>query len=306
MSMSAPMPRHACVYTALTGRYEPLGEQPMARGSALPFICFTDDPTLTSETWQIRPIAPLFANDHIRNQRDIKLHPHRHLPEFATSLYIDNSVRLTAPPEDILAAADLATGLCLPPHSFRETLRGEFETVLEHRLDEPARVRELLELVTREAPHLLRERPFWSGVMIRDHRNERVARAMEIWFAHILRHSRRDQLSSLLAFHRAGLAPVPLPIDNQQSSFHTWPHLEGRDAARRLWTEPDPPSPLAARVRALEAQAATLRSENARLSQALAERTTHLDIVLNSTTWRAFAPLRGLSDLFRKRTAPQG
>jgi hypothetical protein len=300
--MGAPA---ACVFTALTGGYEPLAEQPAARASALPFICLTDDPTLVSTTWQIRPIAPLFADDPIRNQRALKIQAHRHLPEFAVSLYIDNSVRLAAPPEAILAAADLATGLCLPPHSFRASLLDEFLTVLDHKLDEPARIQGLLDQVTREAPHLLRERPFWSGLMIRDHRDGRVARAMDIWFAHVLRHSRRDQLSSLLAFHRAGLTPGVLAIDNHRSPFHSWPHLEGRDAARRLWPSHAPPSPLAARLRALEREAAGLRAENASLSQALAARSAHLEMVLNSTTWRAFAPLRALAGALRRRN-PRG
>jgi len=59
----------ACVYTVLSGGYEQLNEQPMARQSRLKFICFTDDPELTSESWEIRPMVPILADDPVRSQR---------------------------------------------------------------------------------------------------------------------------------------------------------------------------------------------------------------------------------------------
>ena len=49
-----------CVFTVLNGGYEALNEQPVAARSAIPFICLTDDPGLTSGTWQIRPFKPRF------------------------------------------------------------------------------------------------------------------------------------------------------------------------------------------------------------------------------------------------------
>jgi hypothetical protein len=76
-----------CVYTALTGRYEKLVEQPVAHRSSVPFICFTDDPELVSGTWEIRPLKPLLGDDHVRSQREYKLRPYRFLPGFDQSLY---------------------------------------------------------------------------------------------------------------------------------------------------------------------------------------------------------------------------
>lgn len=84
------MTETACVYTALFGDYEALNEQPVRRNSHLQFICFTNDPGLKSDSWEIVQAEPLFSMDPIRSQRQYKMLPHRFLPEYSVSLYIDN------------------------------------------------------------------------------------------------------------------------------------------------------------------------------------------------------------------------
>ena len=289
-----------CVYTALTGGYETLNEQPAARDSALPFICFTDDPALASETWQIRPLHAAFAGDSIRSQRAAKLLAHRLLPDFSASLYIDNSVLLRVPPEQIFNAVDLSPGIALPEHSFRATVLDEFVEVAAGGLDDPARVAEQLRHYQAAHAEVLATKPFWAGIMLRDHAHPLVASAMELWLAHVYRYSRRDQLSCRVAFAEAGLAPAALHIDNYESWFHSWPHAAGRKTEHRLWRE-DAPDAIAARLLALETEAALATAQTAALSDRLAQLTREHDILLRSTSWRATAPLRALIDRTRRR-----
>jgi hypothetical protein len=218
-----------CVYTVLFGQYEQLNEQPVAEHSDWPFICFTDDPHLTSETWQIRLITPLFPADLPRSQRHIKLLAHRALPDHDVSLYMDNSVLLKVPPEDILARWPLESGLTLSTHSFRETVLDEFLEVLRLGYDDQARLLEQLNHVQWHHPDLLAAKPMWSGVMLRRHHEPKVAAAMELWFQHVLRYSRRDQLSSNLAFAQSQLKPDLVEESNLSTWFHSWPHTKGRD-----------------------------------------------------------------------------
>jgi hypothetical protein len=245
-----------CVYTALTGGYEPLNEQIVARESTLPFICFTDDPATACDGWEIRPLQPVFPADDIRNQRAYKLQPHLLLAEFDQSLYIDNSVLLRLPPEQIFEAVDLAAGMALPVHSFRESLRDEFAIIAEEKIDDPRRVAEQLQHYEAAFPQVLAGPVCWGGLMLRDHHAPKVQAAMEIWLAHVYRYSRRDQLSSAVAFHVAGLQPEILTLDNYESEFHTWPNLTGRKAERRLWNGETP-------------ETLALRRENAELLQTL-------------------------------------
>jgi hypothetical protein len=68
---------------------------------------------------------------------------------------------------------------------------------------------------------VLKEKPYWTAILPRDHRDHKVRAMLEIWKAHVYRYSCRDQLSVNLAFRLAGLTPVALPIDNHASWFHT-------------------------------------------------------------------------------------
>ena len=148
-----------CVFTALLGGYEQLNEQPMAARSNIPFICLTDDPELRSDTWQIRLVSPAFAMDPTRSQRDLKLRPHVHLPEFDASLYIDNAVLLVQPPEDVFSRYSPSEGFWLARHSFRGSVREEFAEVARLGLDDKGRVVEQLNHYSRRLPGGSRRTP---------------------------------------------------------------------------------------------------------------------------------------------------
>jgi FkbM family methyltransferase len=225
--------QRACVYTCLTGRYENLNEQPMAAQSAIPFLCLTDEATLQSSTWRVVKVDPVFAMDPVRSQRVLKLLPHRFLPDFDVSIYIDNSVVLTRKPEDILDRYLASSDFALPTHSFRSRLIEEFLEIAKFGLDDPLRISEQLNHYMSSDPAALDERPYWSGIQFRRHRAHNVQHALETWAAHVQRYSRRDQLSANVAFRQSGLTPQRIEINNFGSWFHIWPSISGRDVGRR-------------------------------------------------------------------------
>ena len=273
----------ACVYTCLIGGYEALNEQPVAAVSGLDFICFTDDPALTSPSWQMRPYRPAFPLDPVRNQRMAKLSPHELLPDYDLSLYIDNSVILTAPPEEVIARY-LPEGqvAAIPGHSFRASVRDEFMEVLRMGLDDGARVLEQLNHYLMIDPAGLEAVPFWSAIMLRRHHDPEVIAAMRLWLAQVLRYSRRDQLSATHALARAGLQVARFEVDNLRSWFHRWPVTPARDRDAFPFSPILSQLPAAvladdwrrarvaleARIAALEAELATTREERAREERA--------------------------------------
>jgi hypothetical protein len=223
IDMNSPGQR-ACVYTVLTGNYEALCEAEIARDSSWDFICLTDNPDLRSETWQVRQVSFPFAHDPGRNSRIPKACPHRYFPDYDMSLYIDNSVRLTQTPEQIVAdvfgADDWDWGVL--QHSFRDSVRDEFNRVLRLNLDDPSRVIEQFNCYKSASPDVLDIAPLWAGFIVRKHIRPGVVEAGEHWLAQILRYSRRDQLSLPYSLRHSAVRLKTIRIDNRASAFHAW------------------------------------------------------------------------------------
>jgi hypothetical protein len=173
--------RKVCVYTSLIGDYENLNEQSVAGQTNIPFYCFTDNPNLKSDTWNVVTIDPALRMDPIRSQRLLKFRPWEILPDYDASLYIDNSVRLLVPPEELFAQHSAEQGLTLPAHSFRQSVLDEFLEVARLGLDDQFRIFEQLNHYQLECPNILQERPYWAGLLIREHASPAVRRMADIW-----------------------------------------------------------------------------------------------------------------------------
>lgn len=209
------------VYTAIMGEYEDVIEQPMAVGSSIEFICFTDNPQLTSETWKIVHVEPHFPADPIRSARSLKILGHPSLSVAAETLWIDNRVVLAADPREVFDALPPDADALFIEHSFRETVREEFDAVLDGGYDDPGRITDQL-LAYSDVDHSgLDSKPFWTGMMVR-RQNQRVERAMRVWMDQVMRYSRRDQLSIRYALAVGGVAVKIVAFDNRQSSWHEW------------------------------------------------------------------------------------
>lgn len=264
------IPERLCVCTALIGDYEVLNEQPSSKNSSIPFICFTDNPHLRSETWEVRPISCLFDNDPIRSQREIKLQPHKYLPQFDASLYIDNTVLLIEPPEAVFQKYFPASGLALPGHSFRQNVTDEFIEVYNLGFDDHARILEQLNHYSLSCPEVLDEKPYWSGIQLRNHRNMQTRALYDLWMMHVLRYTRRDQLSINYVAHQLDFKPDMIEIDNYVSWFHKWPLESGRirrTGLRSSLASLASLAPTVARIRMMEQEIQRLGAERTALEQ---------------------------------------
>ena len=302
------------VVTALIDGYEPLAEQPVAARSDLRFICVTDDPSLTSDTWEIRVIEPAFPRDPVRSARRVKVMLHEYVPECDETLFIDNAISLRETPESILDAVLADHDLALVRHSFRESVADEFAIVADDGLDDPARVFEQLMHYTATHPDVLEQRPFSAGFIAR-RRTPEVEAAMRTWFDHLLRYSRRDQLSLNLALALHDIEPTVLALDNADNLLFTATVPAGRRGERRTGAYRAAMRPPATEVRAAERRAADLEERvvaaetmNAELIERLGEVQAALEAEREAVetaraevedthrtiSWRITAPLRAL------------
>ncbi|MCT9818753.1 DUF616 domain-containing protein [Microbacterium sp. W1N] len=247
------------MYTSLFGQYDALLDQPVARDSDAVFICFTDDPNLTSETWDVRVVPPAFDQDPIRSARLHKILGQSVPDSFDITLYIDASVRLRVTPEELVGewlADDV--DMALATHSYRETVVDEFDEVVRLNYDDRARVYEQLTDYAQADPGVLTSKPLWTGILVR-RRSHAVAAAMRTWADHVLRYSRRDQLSIMVALG-AGIRYRTIELDNFQSRYHEWPVIAGRRVSQGK-SRDLPSGPLLADLRRAKAHVSALERQ---------------------------------------------
>lgn len=217
------------VYRVLLGGYETLNELEDVELHDVEAIVLTDDRNLTSRTWTVHQVTPEFPDDPVRSQRLLKICGHQSLGSFDESLYLDNSVELRVSPSVLLDTwlSDPATDIALPLHDTRASVADEFTQVLALGLDDAAPVREQLSAYRRSAAEILLQRPHWTAIIARrpgaalDHR-------MRVWADHVLRYSRRDQLSVNLALDSETIAVAGITVEARESPWHRWPLESGR------------------------------------------------------------------------------
>ncbi|WP_205473811.1 glycosyltransferase domain-containing protein [Nocardioides sp. SYSU D00038] len=265
------MPARA-VYTALVGGYEELAEQPLAASSDLPWICFTDDPGLTSDSWDVRVVEPALAMDPVRSARALKLLGHPDLAAYDETLWVDARVRLDGDPGELLDTWLDGADLALPRHSYRADVVAEFEAVLLAGFDDHSRLYEQLTHYAAQAPELLQAPVPWTAILARRH-TDAVETAMREWWWQLLRYSRRDQLSVVHALHRADLAPRLVDLPNHESPVHTWLAGRGRPTRPNVFRVADTLQPPVALVGELRGQ---LERKTVELAEAVEEREQQL------------------------------
>lgn len=293
------------------GRYEQLNEQVVAAGSSIDFVCFTDDRELVSSTWTVRYIEPRFPLDSVRSARFVKVRGQSLLADYDESLWIDNAVLLRVTPETILDAWLADTDLAMPRHSFRTTVLGEFDAVVTSGFDDPARVFEQLIHYSTLQAGALSEVPYWTAILARRHVPV-VDEAMQVWWEHLLRYSRRDQLSINFVLDALQIPATGVELDNQDSKWHKWPVR-----VSRRWEVTEDRMANALRIPSVEigrlenllhtasAQLETIRAQSdqtdfamEKLKEELKDAREEAESHSRRLTWRLTAPLRTLYRLF--------
>lgn len=254
--------RRIALYSVLLGGYEHVNEQPVVADRCeddVARILLTDDASIESDFWEVVVVEPALPGDPVRSQRLLKILGHPVLDEFDATLYVDNALTLRTPPGALLETLLGDHDAALPLHSYRETVLDEFDEVLRLQYDEPARVHEQLVTYADHHAEMLEAVPYWTAMIAR-RRTAKVAAAMRVWADHVLRHSRRDQLSARIAFDRLDVRPVEL--ENMASEHHEWPTDLGRRTSQGKALEPSA-GPFVAELRRRDRAAAIARANEA-------------------------------------------
>ncbi|SEA44501.1 glycosyltransferase domain-containing protein [Alkalimonas amylolytica] len=191
------------VYTAIAGDYDKL-LAPELIEDGVDYVCFTDNPDLTSDLWQLRPFTPKeykFAQqDPVRLARRVKVLPHEHFPDYEYSIWMDANLTLRGSVKELinigLETCHLATWQM--PERVLCTYQ-QAEALIKGNYDAADVIREQMTkyrlLGFPEMNAELDQHGVMTCVLVRKHMEPELMRAMYDWWAEIALHSRRDQLS---------------------------------------------------------------------------------------------------------------
>ena len=197
------------IYTAIFGGYDTLREQPAMPG--VDFVCFTDNRTLHAPGWRVVH-APRKGHPRMA-AKFFKMLPHRVLPRYHQTIWIDGGVQLQR--TDFAAVALNAMddhGLGLFRHPVRDTVQSEAQFCLsvEKCCGQPMleQVRHYRARGFPDATGL-----FAGGVLARESGNRRIRQLGRMWLRENVRWSFRDQLSLPFLLWKLRIEPGVVPYN---------------------------------------------------------------------------------------------
>lgn len=195
------------IYTVLVGDVDEL-IQPEVVDTSFDYICFSDHAADGKKgVWTIKKIDSIISN-RTRLSRFPKLLPHRVLPEYDYSLYIDANVVICDAEFYKLVNGHIEKNvlICQLPHPTRDCIYLELEQCVNIRKISPLQYMRLHSYYTKSnMPH--HYGLFENNIILRKHGNELVIRISELWWKAYNAISDRDQLSLMPIYHSVGYFP---------------------------------------------------------------------------------------------------
>ena len=182
------------VYTCVTGGYDTL-RQPV-KTNGVDYVCFTDNTGMTANGWKLRPMPEgLEGLSKVKQQRMVKVLPHKYLPEYDISIWVDGSVEVKADVKEFLSSIIYSGySIFIPTHPARSCIYKECDVVKKIKKDTTDLPDKQMKKY-REEKYPENNGLVQSNIMVRWHNNEDCIEVMEAWAAEIREFSHRDQLS---------------------------------------------------------------------------------------------------------------
>jgi len=181
------------VYSAIIGNYDQVKE-PKYINPDLEYILFTDNPNLKSDRWKIKLIDNKDELDNVRLARRIKILGHEYLEGFDYSIWIDGKLEIN---DDLREYIEQYRGkepiLCFN-HYVNDCIYDEKAACVALEKDIPEIMEKQIQRYKEEG-YPVHNGLVESGIMVRELRDKRVQKTMELWWKEIIDGSRRDQLS---------------------------------------------------------------------------------------------------------------
>lgn len=214
-------------YTAIFGEYDSLKE-PKVITDGWEYICYTNNPNLTSTFWKIEQYQPAKPPQNKRDNslvaRYIKVNPHKLFgEEDVLSIWVDGSIEIKCNLDDFIRKYK-GMALTIMKHPTRNCVYEEANACIALKKDDEDIILSQMKLYK----HLYlpaRVGMVASGIIIRRHRAE-VTQFCELWWAQIKKYSIRDQLSFNYVAWKGDFRYSVMPFDILYREFNIKGHLK--------------------------------------------------------------------------------
>lgn len=206
------------VYTCLVGDYDEL----IVHAYLAPgwdYVCFTDNPKLIKKkkvgAWQIRAIDTDLDLDNTKKNRYYKILPHRVLPEYEESIYVDSNINILTPYIfDYIAHRN--DTLLVPKHFGGKCLYQHFDWAYRTYPEDKEKIDALLKKI--RSDNFPEKYGFTeNNLLYRKHKDEKIVSVMNDWWELIRDYVKRDQLSFCYVLWKYKIVPDDVSIDNLRS-----------------------------------------------------------------------------------------
>lgn len=179
------------IYTAFTGNYDYLKE-PDFIDENCDYICFTDNPNLESDTWEIIQMEDSTLDDN-RIAKQYKVFPHKYLPDYKYSFWLDGSFKIVGSIREYVYKY-INSPMLVVVHPERDCIYDEaFSSIQFERYSNftiEKQVNNYRKIGMPEHYGLAA-----MGAIFRQHNHPDVVNLMEDWWEEIIEYTNQDQLS---------------------------------------------------------------------------------------------------------------
>lgn len=184
------------VYTAIFGGYDELRE-PRERTAGVQYVCFTDNPNLRSNLWQVRYCQP--TGDPLLQSKRVKILAHETL-RCDISLWIDGRIELC----NLNGAVEqFSKELALRRHPQRDCIYAEAAHCQNMGRGDPGRIAQAVARY-KQAGHPSAYGLWMGGVVLRRH-TPSVAAFNRLWWQEVISGTSRDQIILPVILRRLGI-----------------------------------------------------------------------------------------------------
>lgn len=210
------------VYTSIFGGVDDPKEQPQAEG--VDYIIFSDKELTTTQNVIVE--TPKYEHPRM-SSKWYKVFPHKCLPDYRYTIFIDGSLQITNPDFAREAIQYIGPdGIGIWPHPDRDDILDE------SRASKPMAKYEntsVIEQGEEYSKHVPRNAGLWcTGTIVRDNHNPRMQEAMTLWMEEIEKWTYQDQISFPYIVWKLNLqiATFPSSVGNfdKNNWFYRIPH----------------------------------------------------------------------------------